>query len=440
MPVRFYLYPMPNKKGECPIRVSISIGSTRYMTGIGYNCATEAWEDGVGVKARYTNSKGVSAKLINARISNIRSHFSEYELKLIGQPDQDELKKEFKKSLGQDEKIETPAPKVKNIFDHLDEFVKEQSVACQWAYATVQCWTTFRHHLEAYSKKVTYKHFNEDGINKFVHFLRVDRNLEEKTVQKQFNNLKWFLNWAIRKGYCEESYINKYRPKFKVLEKPVIFLRKEELLHLYNYKVPASGTMVELTNADGNKYEKRVNEAGALEKTKDLFCFCCFTSLRYSDMAKVRRSDIVGDILYVTTQKTNDRLPINLNSFAKEILAKYENTVFPGGLALPVITNQKMNYYLKDLCELCGFNEPISKTCYRAGQKVEETFPKYELIGTHAGRRTFICFALSNGIPPQVVMKWTGHSDYKAMKPYIDIAEKTKAEAMNVFEMGLKKE
>ena len=156
-------------------------------------------------------------------------------------------------------------------------------------------------------------------------------------------------------------------------------------------------------------------------------------------MAKVRRSDIVGDILYVTTQKTNDRLPINLNSFAKEILAKYENTVFPGGLALPVITNQKMNYYLKDLCELCGFNEPISKTCYRAGQKVEETFPKYELIGTHAGRRTFICFALSNGIPPQVVMKWTGHSDYKAMKPYIDIAEKTKAEAMNVFEMGLKK-
>ena len=269
--------------------------------------------------------------------------------------------------------------------------------------------------------------------------MRVTRNLEEKTVQKQFNNLKWFLNWAIRKGYCEESYINKYRPKFKVLEKPVIFLTKEELLQLYNYEIPASGTVVDLVDMNGNTYQKRVNEAGALQKTKDLFCFCCFTSLRYSDMAKVRRSDINGDILYVTTQKTNDRLPINLNSFAKEILAKYEDTIFPGGLALPVITNQKMNYYLKDLCELCGFNEPITKTCYRAGQKVEETSPKYELIGTHAGRRTFICFALSSGIPPQVVMKWTGHSDYKAMKPYIDIAEKTKEEAMNIFEKGLKK-
>ena len=54
-------------------------------------------------------------------------------------------------------------------------------------------------------------------------------------------------------------------------------------------------------------------------------------------------------------------------------------------------------------------------------------------------RRTFICFALSSGIPPQVVMKWTGHSDYKAMKPYIDIAEKTKANAMALFESEMSK-
>ena len=75
---------------------------------------------------------------------------------------------------------------------------------------------------------------------------------------------------------------------------------------------------------------------------------------------------------------------------------------------------------------------------YRAGKREEITKPKYELIGTHAGRRTFICFALSSGISPQVVMKWTGHSDYKAMKPYIDIAEKVKAEQMAIFEKKLK--
>lgn len=88
-------------------------------------------------------------------------------------------------------------------------------------------------------------------------------------------------------------------------------------------------------------------------------------------------------MLYVTTLKTNDRLPIGLNAFARAIFDKYKKEKFPGD---------------------------------------------------YAGRRTFICFALSSGIPPQVVMKWTGHSDYKAMKPYIDIAEKTKSEAMTVFE------
>ena len=58
---------------------------------------------------------------------------------------------------------------------------------------------------------------------------------------------------------------------------------------------------------------------------------------------------------------------------------------------------------------------------------LDEVTPKYALLSTHAGRRTFICNALALGIPAQVVMKWTGHSDYKAMKPYIDIADDIKA-------------
>ena len=60
--------------------------------------------------------------------------------------------------------------------------------------------------------------------------------------------------------------------------------------------------------------------------------------------------------------------------------------------------------------------KPITRTCYRAGKRVEETFPKYEMIGTHAG-----------------------HSDYQAMKPYIAIAEKTKADAMKLFDEEQKK-
>ena len=70
---------------------------------------------------------------------------------------------------------------------------------------------------------------------------------------------------------------------------------------------------------------------------------------------------------------------------------------------------------------------------YKGNERIDEVTPKYALLGTHAGRRTFICNALALGIPPQVVMKWTGHSDYKAMKPYIDIADDIKANAMSKF-------
>ena len=103
--------------------------------------------------------------------------------------------------------------------------------------------------------------------------------------------------------------------------------------------------------------------------------------------------------------------------------------------ALPVISNQKMNDYLKELAELAEIDEPITQTYYMGKKRIDEVLPKYSLLGTHCGRRTFICNALSLGIPPQVVMKWTGHSDYSAMKPYIDIADEIKATAMEKFDL-----
>ena len=114
-------------------------------------------------------------------------------------------------------------------------------------------------------------------------------------------------------------------------------------------------------------------------------------------------------------------------------LQKCQDVVFEQDKALPVISKQKMNEYLKELAELTGINEPIRQTYYKGNGRLDEVTPKYALLGTPAGRRTFICNALALGIPPQVVMKWTGHSDYKAMKPYLDIADDIKANAMSKF-------
>ena len=443
MPVKYYLDKRPNKKDEYPIRISAVVNGTRVLSTTGFSIKMSAWDEKAKrVKPHQTNSKKQTSAQINKYLNGVEGVVLDYENICKVRPALDKLKdiiNSYNPDADEEGEETNDEPRRPSTMHFFDEFLKEERITNQWTHGTMQIWNAFGKHLKAVVKQQSFDFFNNDGINAFVRYLRVKAKMQENSVQKHYLNLRWFLNWAIRHGYASEKEIGKIQPKFKLVDKPVIFLTKEELLKLYNYSIPANGTKVKLHNYEGEEYEKVVHDATALAKTRDMFCFCAFTSLRYSDMANLKRTDIAGDTLYITTQKTHDRLPINLNSFAKAILEKYKDNRFPGGTALPVISNQKMNDYLKELGELCEFNTPISRVTYRAGQREETTQPKYELIGTHAGRRTFICFALSSGIPPQVVMKWTGHSDYKAMKPYIDIAEKVKAEQMALFEQELKK-
>lgn len=439
MAISFYLSNKPDKKGDYPIRVSISVKGTRLLSTAGYSISPEKWNaNKQRVKNGCSNSREIPSSTINKRLQKITAHFIEYESNATERPTTDDLKKELAKITGKQERISTSTAEP-SITQYYAEFIREESRLNQWASGTLEPLIATRKHIEQIGKYKVFNDFNENGLAYFIDFLRKKCRMGENTIQKHFANLRWFLNWAIRKGYCTEDAIKRYRPKFKILEKPVIFLTKDELIRLYKYEIPENGTKVKLVDLNGEEYEKEVRDAGALAKTRDLFFFCAFTSLRYSDMAKLKRTDIVGNYIYVTTQKTNDRLPIDLNEYSRAILDRYKDCKFPHDLALPVISNQKMNDYIKELGELCGFNEPITRVSFRAGDKVTEIQPKYELLGTHAARRTFICTMLSMGVSPQIVMKWTGHSDYKAMKPYIDIAETAKAEAMNMFSKGLEK-
>lgn len=200
----------------------------------------------------------------------------------------------------------------------------------------------------------------------------------------------------------------------KNTQKKVIFLTTDELTRIRTLSIPQS-----------KQY---------LERVRDIFLFLCFSGLRYSDIANLKRSDIKPDHMEITTMKTADSLSIELNAQTKAILEKYADIQFKNDRVLPIITNQKFNTYLKELAQIAGIDEPVRETYYKGNERIDIVTPKYALLGSHTGRRTFICNALALGIPPQVVMKWTGHSDYKAMKPYIDIADDIKAAAMTRFD------
>ena len=457
MKFHYYLDKKENKKKEHQVRITVAMRGVRMVGTIGYNVPMSMWDaKRKQFKKGVANSDGVDSDIIKSRLSDIESHFNNLELRTTDEFTMEQLRAELAKAIAKNqaklaaindgaseeviEKKEAEAekkerkPKVKPATEYVDEFIREESRLKEWSLETLKMVKSFKNHLLKFKKTAGLDFFNKDGLDKYITYLRADCGLEENSVQKQYKNLTWFLRWAIRKGYTQIRDVESYEPVFKTVKKPVIFLTKEELDKLYKLEIPASGTVLKLRTYEGEEYEKTVQDSAAMSKARDLFCFCAFTSLRYSDVVEVRRVDIQNGVLNITTQKTHDRLPIVLHKNALAILDKYKDEDFKTGKALPYITNQQMNRSLKDLGEICGFTTPYTITCYRNGTRYDEVYPKYELIGTHTGRKTFICFALSNGVPPDVVMKFTGHCDYKSMKPYIDITESAKRDAISLME------
>lgn len=95
-----------------------------------------------------------------------------------------------------------------------------------------------------------------------------------------------------------------------------------------------------------------------LEQVRDVLCFTCFTGLRYSDVYNLKKSDAKDDYIEITTIKTKDSLLIDLNTYSRAILEKYNDIPYPNGKALPVISNQKFNEYLKELGGFAEINDP----------------------------------------------------------------------------------
>ena len=279
------------------------------------------------------------------------------------------------------------------------------------------------------TKKLTFETFTKDGLNDYVSYLRDVKDMRNSTILKQVAFLKWFLRWAAGESYNTNTAYSTFFPKMPKADKKVIFLDWTELMTVYNFDF----SKAQKTLPDGTIIDLESENKKALERVRDVFCFTCFTSLRYSDVENLKRSDIKNNEIHITTIKTDDSLTIELNDYSKAILSKYAKEVYPGNKALPVISNVRMNDHLKDMGEVCGLNELIAITYFKGSKRFDEVYKKYQLLTTHCGRRTFICNALALGIAPQTVMKWTGHTDYNSMKVYIDVANDEKKKAMNLF-------
>lgn len=415
-----------NQKSEGRVRCVIVWHGQRVRLSVNHNVNPDNWEKSVQrCKAKTTHGKNKTpASVINKDLQEmedlINSIFMRFEE--AGRiPTKEEFSEAYDRQVNPEKYVEKD--KIVNLaeeplFKIYDKFIKDGMTSGRWSEGTLVKCRTIRKHLYSISRKLSLNDIINGGINILIeHFAKVPDNFKQKglantTIKNDIAFVKVFLRWAQEHGYCDASPFLYQKVKLKTAEKPVIFLTKEELMKVYDFDF-------------GHK--------NYLSQVRDVFCFCCFTSLRYSDVYNLRRSNITDSEIHITTIKTHDTLTIELNRYSRAILDKYADIPFPDDKALPVITNQKMNDYLKEMGKVCGIDTPITITRYKGTQRYDKTYKKYELLSTHCARRTFVCNAIMLGIPTNIVMKWTGHSDYATMKPYLDIADETRRSAMTAF-------
>jgi len=213
------------------------------------------------------------------------------------------------------------------------------------------------------------------------------------------------MKWGFERNLHTNSEYIKFKAKEDNIE--VIHLTYKELMSLYNYKFKSI----------------------RLSQVRDVYCFGCFTGLRFSDIQALNSSNIMGDYISMTILKTRTLSHvIPLIDPAKAILKKYKDTI---SYPLPVISLQKNNEYIKECCELVKIDTPTTITRYIGRKRRDTTLPKYQLITSHTARKTFITNSLLLGMNERVVRSITGHMKESSFNKYVKLTEEYKKDKIN---------
>ena len=223
-------------------------------------------------------------------------------------------------------------------------------------------------------------------IRDFDFWLKTDKHCQNNSALKHLKNLKKVVRIALANDWIKKDPF--YGIHFKQEEVNVEFLSREELDILMNKEFAI----------------KR------LEQVRDIFIFCCFTALAFVDVQQLSREHLIKDnngALWIrkARQKTNQMCNIPVLSIPQRILRKYEDNAecIKKGVLLPVISNQRMNAYLKEIADLCGIAKRLT---------------------THAARHTAATVVfLANDVSMENVSKILGHSNIRMTQHYAKVLD-----------------
>lgn len=264
---------------------------------------------------------------------------------------------------------------------------------------TYQRWVRCADYLEEFFKlnhnapDIPIKEVTSGILDDFQHFLRMKKGCENNAAVRYLRCVKNVMQYALaHKWISHDPFLGKkYQRTYKQRE----FLTEAEL------KAIMALDLKEITR---------------LEVVRDTFVFCCFTGLAFCDVKALKLADIQQDDssntwIRKTRAKTGELCIIPMLEIPRQLIEKYAKhpTVIETGVVLPVITNQKMNAYLKEIADLAKIKK---------------------LLTTHVARHTFASMSLSNNVSIEVISKMLGHSDIKTTQIYAKMQDKAVYDGM----------
>lgn len=390
-----------NKKKQCSISTGIKADPEKWNSE-----SQRARKNTVHAVETSSMPSRVIHEYIEETLEYIEEFFKSKELAGVI-PTEDELKQFVSaKMVAEDPKKaklkEAPETKHK-LKDVFDSFLKNAAIENNWGPHCHHKYEQMYNLITSYTPRVQLMTMDRKWLTGWKEWM-INQGYHNHTTNKHYRNLKCFLRWAKLNGEEVNEDIFSFKTKLVAPLKAVIYLTMDEVEKFASYKFPES-----------KKY---------LSRARDYFIFMCCTSLRYSDMKALKIASVSDGFIDIYTQKTHDKIRIPLNKQAKDIFERYSKDN-PGDLLFYAPSNQKLNDYLKEAAKEAGLDREVVITYFVGTKRHEDTYKLHEVISCHCGRRTFVCIALSLGIPASVVMSITGHSDYKNMMPYISIADST---------------
>ncbi len=379
-----------NGAGRVPIYMRVTINGERFNTATSRNVDPAQWsKDGEKLAG-----KSKEAQELNEFLTTLRTRAFSIQKKLINL-DRSVTLQEFEREW---HGIKEKSRMLLEIFQQHNDQVKEL-IGRQYSFSTWRRYSTSLDHTKLFMQQtyglsdVPVNEIKFQFITDYEFWLKAKRKCNQNSTVKYLTNFKKIIHICLKNGWLDRDPFVGYKMSKRAVERA--FLTEGELAALSqkNFSIPRVG------------------------QVRDIFLFCCYTGLAYVDVKNLTRTEIALGIdgekwIFTHREKTDTASRVPLIQPALEILERYEKhpECENKGKLLPVLSNQKMNAYLKEIADLCG----LSKT-----------------LTTHTARHTFATtVTLTNGVPIETVSKMLGHTSIKTTQHYAKLLDKKVSEDM----------